>query len=120
MPSNIIKVNNGGKGFEWTVSDSKMDELLFEEPPDTACKIEPGEFECGDTELVITESEEYTKLQVNGKYDFFFNLDGSYDGIGIDMPDAAEQEEFRKRMVEDESPVECITKGPGDYVRTHQ
>jgi hypothetical protein len=129
MPSNIIKVNNGGKGFEWNVPDRKMDELLkhlndngdpFVEPPDTACRIDPGEFECGDTKLVITGSEEYTKLQVNGKYDFFFNLDGSFDGIGIDMPDAAEQEEFRKRMMEDESPVECVTKGPDDYVRTHQ
>ena len=197
MPSNIIKVNNGGKGFEWNVPDSKMDELLkymndkgdpFVEPPckhehaikaisipitdngrgeldyeellniaqkivskDTdsgftwfevlVCldcgqllehndvfipdpehthEIEHGEFECGQCKLDVRNSDTYTRIRVDGKYDFFFNRDGSFDGIGIDMPDAAEQEEFRKRMVEDESPVECITKGPGDYVRTHQ
>lgn len=28
MPSNIIKINNGGKGFEYNVQDSKMDELI--------------------------------------------------------------------------------------------
>lgn len=195
MPSNIIKVNNGGKGFEWTVVDRKMDDLLeylnkngnpFEEPPcqhkctkkmipiplteehggldyeellDTVqtivnkspgfvwseilicldcgrvleqnevfipdpeepChEIEHGEFECGRCKLDVRKSDTYTRIRVDGRYDFFFNLDGSFDGIGIDMPDEQECEEFRKRMMEDEPPVECITKGPDDYVRTHQ
>ena len=192
MPSNIIKVNNGGKGFEWNVPDSKMDELLkhlndngdpFVEPPckhertmkvipipieddhldydelldtvqtivnqsigfkwdealvcldcgklleqndvfipDPECshEIEHGEFECGQCKLDVRNSDTYTRIQVDGKYDFFFNRDGSFDGVGIDMPDTTEQEEFRKRMMEDNSPVECVTKGRDDYVRTHQ
>lgn len=197
MPSNIIKVNNGGKGFVWNVPDSKMDELVmylndngdpFVEPPckheyaikaisipmtdngrgeldyeellnivqkivskdtdsgftwfevlvcldcgelleqndvfipDPECshEIEHGEFECGGCKLDVQKSDTYTRIRVDGKYDFFFNLDGSFDGIGIDMPDEQDREAFRKRMMQDESQVECVTKGPDDYVRTHQ
>lgn len=192
MPSNIIKVNNGGKGFVWNVPDSKMDELMnhlnsngdpYEETPcphertlkvmpipitnneldydkmlDTVqtivnqsvgfgwdealicidcCKvlehnevfisdpecsheIEHGEFECGKCKLNIQKSDEYTRVRIDGKYDFFFNLDGSFDGIGIDMPDEKEREEFRKQMMKDESPVETVTKGPDYYVKTHR
>lgn len=36
------------------------------------------------------------------------------------MPDENEQKAFREQMMEDESPVQVITKGPEDYVRTHQ
>ena len=198
MPSNIIKVNNGGRGFEWNVPDSKMDALLkhlndngdpfvessckhehaikaisipvtdngrgeldYEEllnivqkivsrntdsgftwfevlvcldcgelleqndvfipDPEEPChEIEHGEFECGKCKLNIRKSDTYTCIRVDGKYDFFFNRGGSFDGIGIDMPDEKECEEFRKIMMEDESQVECVTKGPDDYVRTHQ
>ena len=28
MPSNIIKINNGGKGCEWNVPDSKMERVI--------------------------------------------------------------------------------------------
>ena len=28
MPSNKIKINNGGKDCEWNVPDSKMEELI--------------------------------------------------------------------------------------------
>ena len=192
MPSNIIKINNGGKGFVWNVPDSKMDELMDHlnsngEPyvesvckhehtmkvmpipitndeldynklldtvqtivnqsvgfmwdealicldcckvlehnevfiPDPECshEIEHGEFECGKCKLDIRKSDVYTRVRIDSKYDFFFNRDGSFDGIGIDMPDEKEREEFRTRMMEDDSLVERVTKGPDDYVRTHQ
>ena len=28
MPSNVIKINNGGKGLEYIIPDSKMDALI--------------------------------------------------------------------------------------------
>lgn len=168
MPSNIIKINNGGKGCEWNVPDSKMDALLehlkdngdpFLEPPckhehaekmipipltedqgeldyeelldtvqtianrqpgfvwsetliclDCGCileqnevgipemecshDIERGAFECGACKIDIRELETTTRIRVDGKYDFFFNQDGSYDGNGIENPTEEEIQKY--------------------------
>lgn len=52
--------------------------------------IETGIFEVSNCKIEITSTEVYTKIRINAKYDFYFDVDGNFDGTGIDNPTESE------------------------------